>query len=143
MPGKARRYQGDSTIERKSLAWLRGELVPVTDDKDSAPGLKPKQECYERNRDRHRLQMARRHIDDEARELSTRNPIQLVTDRAYMPVRQVPKSWVERYKATPDKGFEVRSQDRVVNCLFVSSCHFFSSLSLFLRNFSRNAVMIS
>jgi hypothetical protein len=68
---------------------LRREFIAVADGEDAMPRLKPKQECWESNGDRQRLEMARRQVDNEPGDLTAANPFQLIRDRGYVPVRQV------------------------------------------------------
>ena len=97
--GKARRYQGASTIARKSLACFERKLVAVADDEDPMPGLKPEKECREGHRHRQGLEMAWRHVDDEAIDLAPADALELIGNGLDMPVRQKRHAGVERHQA--------------------------------------------
>src|SRR5262245_56708508 len=88
------------------------------------PRLLPKEKRWPCDRDRQRLQMARRQVDNEPGDLTAADPFQLVRDRGYVPVRQVGRSRVECHKTASEEQFEVPPQNDVVKRLFYVR-HFF------------------
>jgi hypothetical protein len=72
------------------------------------------QKCGECDRDDKRLQVTRRHIDDQTYDLTAMNAIQLVDYCRMMPARQKKLPWIERHKASHEEGVKVLANDNVV-----------------------------
>jgi hypothetical protein len=67
---------------------FRRKLVAIADGEDAAPGLKPEKECSECHRHRQGLEMAGRHVDDQAIDLAPADTLELVGNGLDVPVRQ-------------------------------------------------------